>query len=134
MSTDNQNIATQVQEVAERASLLVREEIELAKTEITAKITKLIKGIVVGAAAGIFAITGLLFLLHGFAWLAWFALPVDSNAFFWGFFVVAGVLFLLGGIAGFLAARFIKAGKNPKPEMAIDEAHRIRETVQEARS
>ena len=123
-----------VQDVAERVTLLVREEIELAKAEVTEKITKLVKGIVVGAAAGIFAITGLLFLLHGFAWLAWFALPVGNQAFFWGFFVVAGALFLLGGLAGFLAAKFVKAGKNPKPEMAIDEAQRIRETVQEASS
>ncbi|MBA3329177.1 MAG: phage holin family protein [Solirubrobacterales bacterium] len=136
MATDNspQNLSQAVQEISERASLLVREEIELAKAEVTEKVTKLVKGIVVGAAAGIFAITGLLFLLHGFAWLAWFALPVSNSAIFWGFFIVAGVLFLVGGVAGFLAARFLKAGKSPKPEMAIDEAQRIKETVQEAGS
>jgi hypothetical protein len=136
LSTDNstQNLSQAVQEISERASLLVREEIELAKAEITEKVTKLIKGVVVGVAAGIFAVTGLLFALHGLAWLAWFALPVSNSAFFWGFFVVAGVLFLLGGVAGFLAARFVKAGKSPTPDMAIDEAQRIKETVQEARS
>jgi uncharacterized membrane protein YqjE len=135
LSTDNtpQNLAATVQEISERASLLVREEIELAKAEITEKVTKLVKGAIVGIAAGIFVVIGLLFLLHGLAWLAWFALPVGNQAFFWGFFVVAGVLFLLGGIAGFLAARFLKAGKSPTPDMAIDEAHRIVETVQEAR-
>ena len=92
-------------------SLLVREEIELAKAEVADKVTKLLKGIVVGLAAGVFVITGLLFFLHGLAWLAWFALPVGNSAFFWGFFVVAGVLFVLGGIAGYLAARFFKAGQ-----------------------
>jgi hypothetical protein len=40
------------------------------------------------------------------------------------------VLFLLGAIAGLIAARAFKRGAPPTPEMAIDEAKRIRETVQ----
>jgi uncharacterized membrane protein YqjE len=124
-----QNIAEAIQEVSERASLLVREEIELAKAEVTEKVTKLIKGAVVGIAAGIFAVFGLVFLLHGLAWLAWFELFPD-NQFFWGFFVVAAVLFLLGALAGYIAARALKSGSPPMPAMAIDEAKRIRETVQ----
>ncbi|MGZ8635016.1 MAG: phage holin family protein [Solirubrobacteraceae bacterium] len=129
--TDNstQNIAQAIQEVSERASLLVREEIELAKVEVTEKITKLIKGAVVGIAAGIFAVFGLLFLLHGLAWLAWFELFPDWQ-FFWGFFVVAAVLFLLGALAGYIASRALKSGAPPVPTMAIDEAKLIRETVQ----
>jgi len=107
---------------------LVREEIELAKAEVTEKVTKLLKGIVVGVAAGIFVITGVLFLLHGLAWLAWFALPVGNQAFFWGFFFVAGLLFVMGGIAGYLAARFLKAGSSPVPKMAIGEAKKIKRT------
>ncbi len=122
-----------VQDVADKAQLLVREEIELAKAEMTQKVTKLLRGIVIGIAAGIFAVTGLLFLLHGMAWLAWFVLPVGDSTFFWGFFVVAGLLFVLGGIAGYLAARFVKAGQPPVPEMAIDEAHKIKQTIETAR-
>ena len=47
---DNQtsDLAQAIQEVSERASLLVHEEIELAKAEMTEKFTKLIKGAVVG--------------------------------------------------------------------------------------
>jgi uncharacterized membrane protein YqjE len=129
--TDNstQNIAQAIQEVSERASLLVREEIELAKVEVTEKITKLVKGAVVGIAAGVFAIFGLVYLLHGFAWLAWYELFPDDQ-FFWGFFVVAAVLFLVGALAGFIAARALKSGAPPVPTMAIDEAKLIRETVQ----
>ena len=129
--TDNstQNIAQAIQEVSERASLLVREEIELAKVEVTEKITKLVKGAVVGIAAGIFAVFGLVFLLHGLAWLAWFELFPDWQ-FFWGFFVVAAVLFLLGALAGYIASRALKSGAPPVPTMAIDEAKRISETVQ----
>jgi hypothetical protein len=125
----NTKIAQAIQEVSERAQILVREEIELAKAEVSAKISQLVKGAAVGAAAGIFAIVGLLFLLHGFAWLAYYALPVPDGTFFWGFFLVAGILFLLGAIAGFVAAKAFKRGAPPKPDMAIDEAKRIRETV-----
>ena len=113
--------------------MLVHEEIELAKAEVTEKVSKLLKGIVVGVAAGIFVVTGLLFLLHGLAWLAWFALPVGNQAFFWGFFFVAGLLFILGGLAGYLAARFLKAGQPPVPEMAIDEAQKIKRTFRKKR-
>jgi uncharacterized membrane protein YqjE len=124
-----QSIAQAIQEVSERAQLLVREEIELAKTEVTEKVMKLVKGAAIAVAAGVFVITGVGLLLNGLAWFAWYEL-FSSQQFFWGFFIVAGVLFLLGALAGFLAARAFKAGSPPKPEMAIDEAKRIRETVQ----
>jgi len=114
-------------------SKLVREEIELAKAEVAEKVMKLLKGIAVGLSAGIFVIVGLLFFLHGLAWLAWFALPVGDQTFFWGFFFVAGLLFVLGGIAGYLAARFLKAGAPPVPEMAIDEAGKIKRTLRSFR-
>ena len=37
--------------------------------------------------------------------------------------------FVLGGLAGFLAYRAFKSGAPPTPDMAIEEAKRIRETV-----
>ncbi len=131
MATDSpsHDLAQTVQEISERVTLLVHEEIELAKAEVSGKISKLLRGIVIGAAAGIFVIVGLLFLLHGMAWLAWYALPVGSSSFFWGFFVVAGLLFILGGISGYLAAKFFKDSTPPVPEMAIDEAGKIKRTL-----
>jgi uncharacterized membrane protein YqjE len=127
------DLAQTVQEISERMSTLVREEIELAKAEVAEKVTKLLKGIVVGVSAGIFVVTGLLFFLHGLAWLAWFALPVGNQSFFWGFFFVAGLLFVLGGVAGFLAARFLRASTPPVPAMAIDEAGKIKRTFRRRR-
>ena len=127
--TTTQNIAEAIQEISDRATLLVHEEIELAKVEVTEKVTKLVKGAAVGIAAGIFAVFGLIFLMHGLAWLAWFELFPD-NQFFWGFFVVAAVLFLLGALAGFIAARAFKSGAPPTPQLAIEEAKLIKETVQ----
>ena len=128
------DLAQTVQEISERASVLVREEIELAKAEITEKVTKLLRGIVIGVAAGFFVAIGLLFLLHGMAWLAWYVLPTGDNlSFFWGFFVVAGLLFVLGGVAGYLAAKFFKGGAPPVPTMAIDEAGKIKRTFMKKR-
>ncbi len=123
---DGPQIAAAVQEISERASLLVREEIELAKAEITEKVTKLVRGAVVGTAAGVFAVFGLTILLHGFAWLL-FSLFFDDV--YWGFFIVAGVLFLLAGLSALLAIRWFKGGAPPTPDMAIDEAQRIRQTL-----
>jgi uncharacterized membrane protein YqjE len=123
------NIAQAIQEVSDRAQILVREEIELAKAEVTEKLTTLIRGAVIGIVAGVFALVGLLFVLHGFAWMAYYLLPVPNQTYFWGFFLVAGVLFVLGGLGGFLAARAFKRGSPPTPQLAIDEAKRIQETV-----
>jgi len=67
--------------------------------------------------------------LHGLSWLAYWLLPVPTYAYFWGFFLIAGILFVLGGIAGYLAARWLKSVQSPAPEMAIEEARLIRETV-----
>ncbi len=121
-------LAQTIAEVSERASLLVREEIELAKAEISEKISKLIKGAVVGVVAGIFVVTGLLFLLHGAAWGVWQL--IGSGQDYWlGFVVVAGALFLLGALAGILAYRAVRSGAPPVPVMAIDEAKKIRDTV-----
>jgi uncharacterized membrane protein YqjE len=124
-----QNIATAITEVSERATLLVREEIELAKAEVTEKATKLIKGAVVGIAAGVFLVMALVFALVGCAWLLYYYLPGNDFTYFWGFFAMAVILLLLGALAGLVAARAVKRGAPPVPKMAIEEARKIRETV-----
>jgi uncharacterized membrane protein YqjE len=130
MTENDQNLGAMVNEISERASLLVREEIELAKAEIQQKINRLVKGAVVGALGGIFAVVGLLFLLHAAAWGIWAGIfNAGSTDIYAGFLVLAGILFLLGGLAAFLAIRFFKRGSPPTPQMAIEEAKLIRETV-----
>jgi len=126
------NIAAAITEVSERAQVLVREEIELAKAEVTEKATKLIKGAVVGAAAGIFVVMALVFALVGCAWLLYYYLPGNQFTYFWGFFAMAVILLLLGALAGLLAAKAVKKGSPPVPEMAIEEAKKIREAVSSA--
>ena len=123
-----QNIAQAISEISERASLLVREEIELAKAEITTKLTRLVTGAVVAVAAGVFIVVALLFALHGLAWLFAYEV-VGDNEIFWGYFVVAGALLLFAALAGFLAALALRRGAPPTPTMAIDEARKIRDSV-----
>lgn len=124
-----QNIATAITEVSERATVLVREEIELAKAEVTEKAAKLMRGAVVGVVAGVFLITALLFALVGCAWLLYFYLPVGDFAYFWGFFAMAVILVLLGLIAALIAAKAVKKSSPPVPKLAIEEARKIREAV-----
>ena len=125
-----QGIAAAITEVSERASLLIREEIELAKTEITEKTTRLAKGAIVAVVAGVFFFTALFFILIGCAWLLYYELPIGNEfTYFWGFFAMALILVVLGAIAGLLAARAVKSGAPPMPDMAIEEARKIRETV-----
>jgi uncharacterized membrane protein YqjE len=113
-----------IAEVSERASTLVREEIELAKTEISEKVTKIVKGSVVGIVAGVFAFLALILIMHGIAWLL-------DDLFFegdiWaGFFIEAAVFLLAAAGAGFFAYRSLLAGAPPTPDAAIEEAKRTR--------
>ena len=124
-----QNIATAVAEISERASLLIREEIELAKAEVEAKGKKLLRGAIVGAVAGVFFLTALVMALFGAAWLLYYYLPGGDFTYFWGFFAMAVILVLLGVLAGLIAARAVKKGSPPVPSMAIAEAQKIREAV-----
>ena len=117
-----------IQEVTEKVQLLVREEIALAKAELTEKVSKLIRGIVAGAIAGIFAIFGLIYLLHSLSWGPGTSSRSATGPWF-GYLLVALILFLLGALGGLLAFRSIKKAMPPTPVMAIEEAQLIRETV-----
>jgi uncharacterized membrane protein YqjE len=114
-----------VAEVSEKASLLVRQEIELAKAEVTDKVTKLARGAAMGAAAAVFLIFGVTMFFHFAAWIV-------NDAFNWlnlvwpGYGIVTLVLFILAGLAAWLAARLFKKGAPPTPDLAIEEAKRTR--------
>ncbi len=125
---DERGVAELVFDVSERASSLLREEIELAKTEVSEKVAKLLRGSVVGIAAGIFAFLALILVMQGVAWLL--AEEVfDGNA--WpGFFVEAALFLLVAAGAGLFAYRAVQAGAPPVPEQAIEEAKQIRSTLE----
>jgi uncharacterized membrane protein YqjE len=125
---EDRSVAELVFDVSERASSLVREEIELAKTEVGEKVGKILRGSVVGIAAGTFAFLALILIMEGVAWLL--AEEVfDGNA--WpGFFVEAALFLLIAGLAGLFAYRSVQAGAPPMPEQAIEEAKQIRSTLE----
>jgi uncharacterized membrane protein YqjE len=125
---DERSVSELVFDVAEKSSSLVREEIELAKTEISEKVGKLLRGSVVGVAAGVFAFLALILVMQGFAWLL--AEEVfDGNA--WpGFFVEAALFLLIAAGAGFFAYRSVQAGAPPLPEQAIEEAKETKKVLE----
>ena len=125
---NDRSVGELVFDVSERVSTLVREEIELAKVEVTEKVTKLVKGSVVGIAAGIFAFLGLILLMHAFAWLLNDLFFGDE---FWaGFLIEAFLFFAVAALAGLIAYRAMQAGAPPVPEMAIEEGKRIKQTLE----
>ena len=119
-----------VAEVSEKASLLVREEIELAKAEVTGKLSKLGRGAAIGAAAGVFLVFGITMFFHG---LAWFLDDLFNWEGSWwaGYAVVSAGLFLLAILAGLLAFRLVKKGAPPTPDLAIEQAKITRAEIME---
>ena len=78
--TGSKSLGEIVAEVSEKASQLVREEIELAKAEVTDKLSKLSRGAVIAGAAGVLVAT-----LGIAAWqarTAALAFPVNGTAGF----------------------------------------------------
>jgi hypothetical protein len=129
------SLADVVGEVSQKASLLVREEIELAKAEVTVKAKSLGGAAAAAAIAGVFAFLALILVLHGLAWLIADLLSDGIVIGIWlGFFITAVLLLVLGAVSGLLALRFFRSGTPPTPELAIEEARKTRATIEEVRS
>src|SRR5690606_7583171 len=91
-------------------STIVRSEIELAKAEVTDGVTKLGKGIVFFAIAGVLALYMLGLLLLAAAW----GIEAAGLPLWAGLLIVSGVLLLV--IAGLGLAGYRQVNKaNPKP-------------------
>jgi H+/Cl- antiporter ClcA len=123
--TADKGLGEIVAEVSEKASLLVRQEVELAKAEVTDKVTKLARGAAIAAAAGVFMIFGVTMMFH---FLSWFVNDLFdwSNLVWPGYGIVTLLLFLLAGLAALIALRLLKKGAPPTPDLAIEEAKRTR--------
>jgi hypothetical protein len=115
-----------VSEVSEKATLLVREEIELAKAEVISKAKTMGRGAGIGAAAGVFLVFALVMFLHT---LAWFLVDAFDLDIWIGFGIVTLLLVIFGIVSGLLAAKWLKAGP-PTPDMAIEQAKITRDTLE----
>ncbi|HET7122085.1 MAG TPA: phage holin family protein [Solirubrobacterales bacterium] len=125
---EHKSLADLVVEVSENASTLVREEIELAKAEVSDKVGKILRGSAVGVAAGTFGFLALILILHGIAWLL--GEEVFDGNIWAGYFVTAAIFLLLAALAGFLAYRSVRAGSPPVPKQAIEEAKLTKEMLE----
>jgi hypothetical protein len=77
----------------------------------------------------VFIVAGLVYFLHFVA----LALADLLGANPWvGYLIVSGTLFIVAGLAGFIAARLFKKGSPPTPQLAIEEAQLIKQTIQHA--
>lgn len=125
---EDKSVAELVFDVTERTSALVREEIELAKAEVSEKVGKILRGSAVGAAAGVFAFLALILVMEGIAWLL--NEEVFNGKTWPGFFIEAAIFLLIAAAAGFVAYRALRAGAPPIPEQAIEEAKLTKEMLQ----
>ncbi len=116
-----------VLEVTEQTAVLIREEIELAKAEVSEKISTLGRSSAVAIAAGVFAFLALILLMHAFA--------LGLNSLFfpgepWAGYLIEGVLFIAIAVgAGLFAKRTFQETGPPVPTEAIEEAQEIRATL-----
>jgi hypothetical protein len=123
-SPADKTVGELVFEVTEQTSTLIREEIELAKTEVSEKVTTLARGSAVGIAAGVFAFLALILLMHAFA-LGLNSLFFNSEP--WAGYLIEAVLFLgIAGGAGYFAYNSFEKTGVPIPSEAIEEAQKTK--------
>lgn len=124
---EDRSVGELVLDISERLTLLVRDEIALAKAEVSEKVRKLARGSAAAALAALFLVLAFAMLMHTFAWLL-------NDLFFegelWlGFLFSALIWLVLASLAGLFAYRAMRAGAPPTPDMAIEEVKRTGETL-----
>ena len=129
--TAEKSLGDVVNDVSNKASLLVREEIELAKTEVAEKAKSLGKGTAVAVIAGVMAVFALIYFFEALAWFFNDLGDWTPQSPWVGFLIVFGILIVIAAIAGFVGVRWIKKGSPPTPDMAIEEAKLIRQEIRE---
>jgi uncharacterized membrane protein YqjE len=125
---EDRKVGELVIDVTERVTILVREEIALAKAELTEKVTNIGRGAVVGIAAGVFVLMALAMIMHAVAWLINDIFGFES-AVWAGFAIEAVLLLLIAAGAGWFAYKSVMKGTPPTPEMAIEEMKETKATL-----
>jgi positive regulator of sigma E activity len=116
-SSANASLGDAAKEVAERASALVRLEIELAKLEVGRKVSSLGIGVGLGIGAAVVALYAVGFLFATIAAALATVMPT------WlALLIVFLFLVLVTAVLGLLAKSRVEKGTPPVPEQAIAEA------------
>ena len=124
-------MAAAIQQVTANAQAIIRDEIELAKLEVTTKAKHAGRGAGIGVAAGVFVFAALFLIIEGIAWLLT-DLLFEGHAWA-GFFVEAVILLIFAGVAGYAASKILKKAQNPMPVEAIAQGKQIQAVVLEER-
>ena len=127
-STSDASAAELISRLSADGSQLVRDEIALARLEVTQKAKKLGLGAGMFGAAGLLAAYGFGTLLAAIVLALALVLPAWAAAL-----VVAVVLFAAAGVAALHGRTNMKEGAPPVPEAAIESVKEDIATVQEAR-
>ena len=122
----DKSVGDLVTKISEQASTLVREEIELAKAEMSLKARSLGVGAGIGVAAGFFVFLALIYAFQSLA----FGLADIVDSLWLGFLIVTILLLVFAAIAGFIASRMLRRGAPPTPDLAIQEARLTKEALE----
>jgi Putative Actinobacterial Holin-X, holin superfamily III len=124
----NASVGELVGHVAQDLSMLMRQELELAKAEVKQEITK------TGKAAGMFGAAGFAgYMVLLFASIAlWWGLAnvMDQG---WAALIVTAIWAVIGAVAFVVGRRQIKE-VNPKPEQTIETVKELPDTLKGART
>src|SRR4051812_12338862 len=117
-----------VGDISAKTQLLIKEEIELAKTEMAVKAKKLGIGAGIASAALVTLIYFTIFLFIGIALVINDVFNLKPEV---GFFAVAIFFLIVTILLVVIGLRLIKRGAPPTPDMAIEEAKATRAAFEE---
>ena len=114
-----------VSDATRDVSSLVRNEIQLAKSELQVSVKAGGTGIAMFAAAAFFTLMGLIMLSVAFAYfINWNG---DGLALQWAFLIVFGAYLLIAALLGFIGVRKVKKVRGP--EKAIAQANEAKQIL-----
>jgi uncharacterized membrane protein YqjE len=123
------SVGALVKEVTTHVSTLVRAEVELAKTEITAEVRKAVQGSVYFVLAAVIALFSLFYFFFAVAEALNLIWPSQPWA---GYAVTFGLMMVVAGFAGLLG--FLKVRRIRKPERTIETARESVDVLRRGRS
>ena len=119
-----------VTDISQKIVLLVKQEIELLKVEMSTKFSRIAKGAAFFAVAGVLAVFMLIWFFH---FLALGIADWTGLKPYVGYAIVTFILLIGVVVLALIGYRSIKKGTPPTPELSIEEAKKTVAVLEEAR-